>query len=235
VVSGQASWASAVLVSVLVHLALGGGVLCLVGRRPVTTVANAARPASRPAGFTRVTVLGSARATPPAPKPQASVASVRPTRRSQATQVAAQAVVIAATGLEASTEGPGEPEGTAAQAVMEYGEGSAVGAPLAAQGAGGAASGEDLGALSALVHAQLAAVAERCYPAGAKRFHQTGAVGLRFCIDAAGAVAQAEVRAPSGAAPLDGAALDCVLPAATPFPRSTSNHCFEVAVRFGLR
>jgi TonB family protein len=233
-VSGQASWASAVLVSVLVHLALGLGVLGLVGRRPATVVAHAARPVARPAGFTRVTVLGSARATPPSPKPQSSGARVRPTRRSLVAQVATQPVV-AAVGPAATTDAPREPEGTASPAVMEYGEGSAVGAPLAAQGAGGTASGEDLGALSALVHAQLAAVADRCYPPGARRFHQTGAVGLRFCIDAAGAVAEAEVRAPSGAAPLDGAALDCVLPAATPFPRATSNHCFEVAVRFGLR
>lgn len=87
----------------------------------------------------------------------------------------------------------------------------------------------------ALVHARLAAAADRCYPAAARRFQQRGTVHVSFCTDASGAAASATVTASSGAELLDTAARTCVVESASPFPREASAHCFSVPVRFGLR
>jgi TonB family protein len=97
---------------------------------------------------------------------------------------------------------------------------------------GGVATGGE--EVVALVHARLAAGAERCYPAAARRFQQRGTVEVRFCVDGQGAVQGAQVQRSSGADLLDAAVSACVLPQAAPFPESTRGRCFTVPVRFGL-
>ncbi len=87
----------------------------------------------------------------------------------------------------------------------------------------------------ALVHARLAAMAEGCYPAAARRFQQRGTVQLSFCLDATGGAASTSITQSSGAALLDAAAQGCVVQKAAPFPPEAASRCFSVPVRFGAR
>lgn len=87
--------------------------------------------------------------------------------------------------------------------------------------------------VTALVHARLAAMADRCYPAAARRFQQRGTVQLSFCTDANGGAASTSVTQSSGAALLDAAARGCVVESAAPFPPEAASRCFSVPVRFG--
>ncbi len=87
----------------------------------------------------------------------------------------------------------------------------------------------------ALVHARLAAMADRCYPAAARRFQQRGTVQLSFCTDATGAAANTAITQSSGAELLDAAARGCVIERAAPFPPEAASRCFAVPVRFGAR
>ncbi len=87
--------------------------------------------------------------------------------------------------------------------------------------------------VAALVHARLAAVADGCYPAAARRFRQRGTATLSFCSDAAGVITGGHVSASSGASMLDTAARECVLTAASPLPLPAAGACFSVPVRFG--
>jgi TonB family protein len=80
------------------------------------------------------------------------------------------------------------------------------------------------------LHARLAASAERCYPAQARRFRQTGEVTLKFCL-ASGAADQISLDGSTGSPLLDEAARTCVLDGARPLPEITG--CFAVPVRFG--
>ena len=126
---------------------------------------------------------------------------------------------------------PGERE--LGGAAMEV-EGDAVIAPPpdALPAGAEAETGPDV---TALVHARLAAVADRCYPAAARRFQQRGTVQLTFCTDANGGAASASVTQSSGAALLDAAARGCVVDSAAPFPLEAASRCFSVPVRFGAR
>jgi len=153
---------------------------------------------------------------------------------SEAGALAAGPVARAASGTD--TPGDSVAAGTAAGGAS----------PGAAAGPGGAAGGASTGAAAgvgpggaadvvSLVHARLAANAERCYPAVAKRFQQRGTVEVRFCVDAHGAVRDETVQRSSGAGVLDAAVSTCVLPAALPFPESARGACFTVPVRFGAR
>ncbi|MDP2272502.1 MAG: energy transducer TonB [Archangium sp.] len=87
----------------------------------------------------------------------------------------------------------------------------------------------------ALVHSRLAAMAEGCYPAAARRFQQRGTVQLSFCLDASGGAASTSITQSSGAALLDAAAQGCVVQKAAPFPPEAASRCFSVPVRFGAR
>lgn len=89
--------------------------------------------------------------------------------------------------------------------------------------------------LVALVHGRLAAMAEGCYPAAARRFQQRGTVQLSFCLDANGGAASTSVTQSSGAELLDAAAQGCVVQKAAPFPLEAAARCFSVPVRFGAR
>jgi TonB family protein len=86
-----------------------------------------------------------------------------------------------------------------------------------------------------MVYARLAALAERCYPAAARRFRQRGTVELGFCTDAHGGTVSSEVKHSSGAALLDAAAKGCVIEGAAPFPLEAASRCFSVPVRFGAQ
>ena len=87
--------------------------------------------------------------------------------------------------------------------------------------------------VSALVHDRLAAVADGCYPAAARRFQQRGTVQLSFCTDANGGAASTVITQSSGAELLDAAARGCVIESAVPFPQEAASRCFSVPVRFG--
>ena len=89
--------------------------------------------------------------------------------------------------------------------------------------------------VTALVHDRLAALADRCYPAAARRFQQRGTVQLSFCTDANGGAASTAITQSSGAELLDAAARGCVVENAVPFPREAASRCFSVPVRFGAR
>jgi TonB family protein len=89
--------------------------------------------------------------------------------------------------------------------------------------------------VNTLVHAKLAAMAERCYPPAARRFQQRGTVELSFCLDATGATASSQVTKSSGADLLDAAARGCVLEGAAPFTPDAASRCYTVPVRFGAR
>ena len=79
---------------------------------------------------------------------------------------------------------------------------------------------------------RLQAVALRCYPAAARRFHQTGEAQIEFCLDGAGALRETTVIQSTGSGLLDHAATDCVVPGAAPFGAETFGRCFTVPVRF---
>lgn len=114
--------------------------------------------------------------------------------------------------------------------------GEGASGPVAAPGAAAAEATGGAGLeVAAQVHARLAAAAERCYPASARRYQQRGTVEVRFCVDGQGAARDAQVLRTSGAGLLDAAVGDCVLPAAAPLPEVARGRCFTVPVRFGLR
>ena len=79
---------------------------------------------------------------------------------------------------------------------------------------------------------QLQEGALRCYPAGARRFRQTGEAQVRFCLDRAGTLSETTLASSSGSALLDVAARECVVPGAAPFGPETFGRCFTLPVRF---
>jgi TonB family protein len=81
---------------------------------------------------------------------------------------------------------------------------------------------------------RLRSAAASCYPYAAIRSNLEGITKLRFCTDEKGEPRDIRIVDSSGAQVLDSAAVDCVLPSATPFP-ATSHLCVTVAVRFELQ
>jgi len=81
---------------------------------------------------------------------------------------------------------------------------------------------------------RLRTAAASCYPYAAVRSSLEGTTRLRFCIGAKGEPRDVQVVDSSGEQVLDGAAVDCVLPSAAPFP-ATSHLCVTVPVKFELR
>lgn len=146
------------------------------------------------------------------------------------------AVPSLAVAVEALTDSPVAIEGgaPAQEANPEPGVGSpAAPGPGVEQPSAGSRPVDPSAEVIALVHARLAAAADRCYPAAARRFRQRGTVQLSFCTDARGGTASTSVTQSSGAELLDAAARGCVLENAAPFPVEASTRCFSVPVRFG--
>lgn len=217
-------------------LALGGSLalhLALVAAVRSEVVAPALAPSVEKRGdgfvsFTAVSLVPKAAQAPSAP------AKGAPAPARSAKPVAAAAVKVAPGSgelvAEVAVEGPSE----TAQSSLEDAAGEAPQPdPLPGAGRGGEPQGNEEQVIS-LVHARLAAAADRCYPAAARRFQQRGTVQLSFCTDAQGGTANASITHSSGAELLDAAARGCVLESAVPFPREASARCFSVPVRFGL-
>jgi TonB family protein len=144
--------------------------------------------------------------------------------------VGAEAVSESVTATEQALEGRGSGawgvDGAGPVTAAAVGAGAAWGSGEAARLAPEVAS---------LVHAQLVAAAERCYPTPARRFRQRGTVEVRFCLDEQGRVGDAQLQRSSGSDVLDAAVGACVLPKAAPFPEAARGRCFAVPVRFGVR
>jgi len=240
-------WLVALGVSAAVHLLVGGAFL-LAARElmPVHREPPLAAPAPAPGhGPMRVRFLGSGRAPPAAetvaaaaPHPSARAPVPDRPRGGEAEPTGSGVdAPPEATGAAPAGEAPGV---EAAVAGVPGAEAGGAGADAPAGGPGGAsatgasrAAGPSKAELDAEVHAKLAAAAERCYPPAARRFRLQGVTGVRFCLDAAGALGPVSVERASGADLLDAAARDCVVSGAAPFPAAAAATCFSVPVRFG--
>lgn len=219
-------WAWALAGSVVLHL-----VLLVPWSRSVAPAVAVTAGTSKPAAvFTRVS-LTARRAAPAAEAaPERPVAAALPRTRG-ATVVAAAAPVEVE--IVSSDALPGEERAGDGAPTVEGTPGG--GEPVAAPAGPPPAPAAPAVDLTALVHARLAAMADRCYPQAARRFSQRGTVELSFCLDAKGATASSEVTRSSGAELLDSAARGCVLEGAAPFAPEAASHCFTVPVRFGAR
>ncbi len=196
----------------------------------------------RPTGvFTRVSLAS--RAAPPS-RAEAPVAPApRPTTRVLTAPESPEAPRVLESPAPAAGDGEA-PEGTGAPAGPSAGTGTGTEPGDGARGDGLASPAaptpeppktEPRIDVTGLVHARLAAMAERCYPPAARRFQQRGTVELHFCVDARGAAASSEVTHTSGAELRDAAARGCVVDSAAPFPAEASGRCFAVPVRFGAK
>lgn len=212
--------ALAVVLSLALH-ALG---LWWLGRSEVTTTPVARAP----------TQLAWLSAQEPAEVPEAA-APPRPTPARRRSAPASEAAPAVAESPSPAAEGVDEPTSGAPTAVEETTGTTGVGEPRETEGvpAPGPRDVGDEVDVAALVHARLAAVADGCYPAAARRFRQRGTATLSFCSDAAGVITGGRVSASSGASMLDTAARECVLNAASPLPLPAAGACFSVPVRFG--
>ncbi len=159
--------------------------------------------------------------SPPAAKPVEPVAPVAPQPRRPVSKPAVAGGVAGAVAVDPGSaparEGKGAPPSAAGASSIDSEEArSGDGAPI------------DTAALSA----RLQRVALTCYPAAARRFHQTGEAQIRFCLDAAGVLRESTLIRSAGSELLDHAARDCVVPGAAPFGPETFGRCFTVPVRF---
>ena len=214
------AWVLAVVLSIGLHLVL------VASCRGAAVAVVAAAPRER-------VVDGVVEFTPVV---EAPVVVARPVARPVPVQVEAPLVlemrelIRDPPGADLGMEGP--PEGETVASVVS---GENVEAPhpdpLPRGGEGDGVAAD----VVALVHARLAAMAEGCYPAAARRFQQRGTVQLSFCLDAQGAAASTSVTQSSGAELLDSAAQGCVVQKAAPFPLEAASRCFSVPVRFGAR
>lgn len=238
-------WGLALAASVAVHAAALVGALGLFYRRAAPAKPVARTPAA--AVFTRVSLSGAARRAPVTVASSSSSSSGFARARPRLSAPGSPALPVAPLSAGPSAGEPDQPvagaaTGEAAAEVSVGGDGT-----LSPQAMGGSVGGElertggSHGAaavvaqvdLNALVHAQLARLAERCYPPAARRFRQEGVVGVRFCVDEVGAVKSTELVQSSRSPLLDGAATGCVVPQAAPFTAPAYGHCFAVPVHFG--
>jgi periplasmic protein TonB len=87
---------------------------------------------------------------------------------------------------------------------------------------------------TAEIEIRLRAATPGCYPYAAIRGNLEGVTKLGFCVGETGRAGQAQIVQSSGSQLLDSAALDCILPAASPFPPGR-DVCVTVPIRFQLR
>jgi TonB family protein len=237
-------WVWAVAVSVGLHGLIVGVVVALPRETPPASMNPAPRS---PAVVMRVGLRGAQGARAATSEAPAAGGLVRARTQlvakvpSAALARAGEAVVVGApVGAEDASEAPppsvvGEPRGAGVTAAGDR-EGREGGAQPVEGGreGGGAGAALDVDVVG-LVHERLAAGAERCYPAAARRYQQRGTAEVRFCVDASGQAQEGAVAKSSGSTLLDAAVGDCVLPAASPFPASSQGRCFTVPVRFGAQ
>jgi TonB family protein len=197
---------------------------------PVHRAATRPKPlqtATRVVLFTRAAdpppaVAAAARVEAP---PRPARATVRAAAATPAPGPAAEAPPEAAAGETAAPEP--EEAGTVQVVATGYPGGGMDALEVAGGGPGQAAFDP------AALHSKLAASAQRCYPAAARRFSLTGEAQLEFCLDENGALGSHTLTHSSGQSLLDSAALDCVLQGAQPFPAEAFGGCYSVPVRFG--
>ena len=232
-------WGLALAVSVAVHTGAFVVAVGLLSKRapPTKLVAGPARDAV----FTRVGLYGASRRAPAmvaAGSPSLARARPRPPGMHDSVVAPAASGALEREGGGATPLAPGEPVAEARPGgdgvSSEEGAAGFTGAGLSAAAAGspGEAAAPSQADLNALVHAQLARLAERCYPPAARRFRQEGVVGVRFCVDEVGAVKSSELVQSSSSPLLDGAATGCVVQQAAPFVAAAYGRCFAVPVHF---
>lgn len=208
-------WALAVGLSLVVHL----GALARLSREELSPSPPAGEVGERADAVVSFTTVCLEREQELAP------ARTLEKPRARASLVAVAPAAAPAEEVTGVLPGEREPGALAAEA-----EGDSVVAPHLAGGE--IETGPDV---TALVHARLAAMADRCYPAAARRFQQRGIVQLSFCTDQNAATTSTAITQSSGADLLDAAARGCVLERAAPFPLEAASRCFSVPVRFGAR
>ena len=180
--------------------------------KPAPAVARSTRPRSRPRLSAQV------RLALPAPVEVEHLDAAPP-----APPAAASSVAEPIPGPLAAATAADSPTGTVAVGPTAPSGPPAVVAPAAT----------DTSAVGEIVR-RLRSAAASCYPYAAVRSNLEGTTRLRFCIGAKGEPRTVEVVNSSGSALLDGAAVDCVLPSAMPFP-AISRPCVTVPVRFELQ
>ncbi len=197
---------------------------------PIHSPAPAGEPlATRPRKKARAVEAKVQPAPTPEPRPHPiDVASAAPVEVVPGSSGEPADPVMAHAGV---AESAGSSEG-AIGAAVDGGAGGPAGAGAPGGNAMGAEAAGGPGAPNHLaeIHARLADSARRCYPPAARRFRLTGEVQVSFCIDGHGGVTQVAARKSSGSALLDRAAVDCVIPGATPLPGPST--CKTVAVQF---
>jgi protein TonB len=97
-----------------------------------------------------------------------------------------------------------------------------------------AISPQALPVANAEIESRLRTATQGCYPYAAVRANQEGVTKLGFCVGRNGAASQVRIVQSSGSRLLDNAALECILPAAMPFPPA-EDLCVTVPIRFQLR
>jgi TonB family protein len=110
------------------------------------------------------------------------------------------------------------------------GSGEGAGASSgAADGQTGGRPGSAVADQRAALHRKLAQAARTCYPRAARRFRLKGTSRIHFCLDGSGSAGQVDLVESSGAALLDRAAQECVVPGAQPLP---GTGCYTLGVEF---
>jgi periplasmic protein TonB len=220
------------LIAVGASIAVHAVVVGVIATRPVEEKQVVSSPSREPISFSVTSIPAPTEPSPEPPPPRAR----RPSSLSPAGEKA-DPIVDAAPSAEPAAQQTGSPGTEGASSALdsapeERGDSRGGSADQGGEETPSAPSGPDV---NALVHARLAAVADRCYPAAARRFQQRGTVQLGFCADANGAATNTAITQSSGAPLLDGAATSCVLSAAAPFPAEAAGRCFTVPVRFGAK
>ena len=215
--------ALAVGASVLAHAVLFFA-MGWVARKVVADVV--VRPPTPSSHVLRVEMMGRSHAAAVAEVPRVVAVAAVARRAAVSTKTVGGEVPVEVAQVEAPAVAAKEVEGEVVAAV-----GGAVAAALPR---GPGLGTEGVGGVDTVrLHALLAAAAERCYPQAAKTFRLRGECEVRFCVGDSGQAGSIELKTTTGSAVLDGAARECVVQQAAPFPREIVAGCYLVPVRFG--
>ena len=209
----------AVLASLLLHLAIGSGLLLTAFHSfsqpvPVPAVpnanANAAVPTHQRISVTLWNTPSVSSKTVTAP------VAAKPSRAKRAA-VVAHATQPAEDGIAVATGGNESAE------VFDS-------SPMLVAGTVPAQEGQGLDLFP--LNQKLRSAARSCYPPVAARFRLQGTAKVAFCVGNHGEVSQVRLVQSTGSGMLDAAAGGCVLERARPLPIETSGRCFELPVQF---